>query len=255
MPAVAGSAETRDGLFASTRWSLVLEAGANNSETAARAAMSDLCRIYWPAIYAYVRRHGYTIEDAQDLTQSFFQHLLENQTLRRASRRRGRFRNFLLGALKLSLADEQARRHTLKRGGAVRFVSVEELEIEELHHRQVASDLSPDESLDARWARLLLDRAIAALRCEFAGNGKASTFEVLSPFLGGEKAEVSYQDVADRLDIGTPAVKTLIYRLRRQFATAVRREIMQTVSAPHEVDDELRQLRMVFARTAQRQVA
>jgi RNA polymerase sigma-70 factor (ECF subfamily) len=254
MPAALSDVTTRHELFASTRWTLVLEAGAD-SATAAKTALDELCRIYWPAIYTFLRRRGYDQPDAQDLTQSFFQHVVENETLRRASRDKGRFRNFLLGALKLCLADEQARRHALKRGGAVHFISVDELEAEELHHQQIARDLSPDESLDARWARLLLDRAIATLRSDFASKGKEKTFEALSPFLAGEKAPVSYETVAARIGLGLPAVKTLIHRLRQQFAMAVRREIMQTVSAPHEVEDELRQLRTVFARTAERQIA
>jgi RNA polymerase sigma factor (sigma-70 family) len=248
MPATAGSAETRGALFTSTRWSLVLDAG--NSGPNARAALEQLCRSYWPAIYAYLRRRGFGAADSQDLTQSFFKHILENETLRRASRERGRFRNFLLGALKLCLADERTRRHALKRGGATCFVSADEWEAEEHYQRQVASDLSPDESLDARWARLLLDRAFATVRAQFVEQGKMSTFETLSQFLGGDKAESSYKQVAECLDVTVPAVKTLIYRLRRQFANAVRREIMQTVGAPHEVNDELRHLRSIFARTA-----
>ena len=178
------------------------------------------------------------------MTQSFFQHILENDTLRRVSRERGRFRSFLLGALTLCLADEQARRNTLKRGGGVRFISAEELDAEELHHQ--ASELGPDQSLDVRWARILLDRAIESVRSEFESNGKADIFAALSPFLTG--GAVSYEEAARNAGMTLTAVKTLIHRLRRQFAGAVRREVMQTVSAPHEVDDELRQLRMVFAR-------
>src|SRR5256885_1555998 len=140
MPAAFGETTVREGLFASTRWTLVLEAGAN-APGPAKAALEELCRIYWPAIYAFLRRRGYDPQDAQDLTQSFFQHVLENETLRRASRNKGRFRNFLLGALKLCLADEQARRHALKRGGAVHFISVDELEAEELHHQQITRNL------------------------------------------------------------------------------------------------------------------
>jgi DNA-directed RNA polymerase specialized sigma24 family protein len=219
----------------------VLEAGGDSN---GRAALEELCRIYWPAIYASVRRRGYNVEDAQDMTQSFFQHILENDTLRRVSRERGRFRSFLLGALTLCLADEQARRNTLKRGAGVRFISAEELDAEELHHQE--SELGPDQSLDVRWARILLDRAIESVRSEFESNGKADIFAALSPFLTG--GAVSYEEAARNAGMTLTAVKTLIHRLRRQFAAAVRREVMQTVSAPHEVDDELRQLRMVFAR-------
>jgi RNA polymerase sigma-70 factor (ECF subfamily) len=233
--------------FEETAWSVVIAAGAT-TEPRAHAAMAKLCRIYWRPIYAYLRRGGYDMHDAQDLTQSFFQHLLENETLRRVSREKGRFRSFLLGALKLCLADEQARRHTLKRGGRIQFISTDELEAEELHHLRADREAAPDEILDARWAGVVLERALEQVRAEYTAEGKADLFEALSPFLGGTKPHVSYQEVADRMKLGLGAVKTLIYRLRRQFATAVRREIMQTVSAPHEVDDELRRLRSVFAR-------
>lgn len=245
MSASADPAEIRGGLFASTQWTLVLEAGAK-SNASARGALEYLCRSYWPAIYAYVRRRGYAVEDAQDITQSFFQGIIEEETLSRASHERGRFRNFLLGALKLHLADEQARRQTLKRGGAIRFIPIDELQAEERHQQRAAHGMTPDESLDARWARLLLDRAIASVRVDFVAKDKAEAFEALSPFLGGDN--ISYDEAARRAGLSLSAVKSLIHRLRRDFAAAVRREIMQTVSAPHEVEDELRQLRMVFAR-------
>jgi len=236
--------------FQETAWSVVLAAGAE-TDARAQAALAELCRIYWRPIYAYVRRSGYAVHEAQDLTQSFFQHLLENETLRRASRDKGRFRSFLLGALKLCLADERARQHALKRGGGVQFISLDELIAEESHYQPRTSDLSPAESLDARWAGVLLERALEKLRTEFAAEGKSETFESLSPFLAGEKPDVSYQDVAQQIGISLGSVKTQIHRLRQRFATAVRSEIMQTVAAPHEVENELRQLRDVFTRLAE----
>lgn len=239
--------------FEETAWSVVL--AADGSSPGARAALAELCRIYWPAIYSFVRRRGYGPQDAQDLTQSFFLHVVENETVRRASREKGRFRNFLLGALKLCLADAQAHGHTLKRGGSVHFISTDELEAEELHHQQITRDLSPDESLDARWAGIVLDRALDNLRSVFRNDGKSATFEALAPFLEGEKPGISYQDAAERLGVGLGAVKTLIHRLRREFAASLRREIMQTVGAPHEVDDELRQLRAVFSQISNRRAA
>jgi len=176
---------------------------------------------------------------------------LENETLQRASRERGRFRSFLLGALKRCLADEQVQRHALKRGGGAQLISTDELEAEELHHLRADREAAPDEILDARWAGVVLERALDKVCAECAAEDKANLFEALSPFLGGMKPHASYQEVADRMNLGLGAVKTLIYRLRQQFASAVRREIMQTVSAPHEVDDELRRLRSVFARAGQ----
>jgi RNA polymerase sigma-70 factor (ECF subfamily) len=240
--------------FEETAWSVVIAAGGDSSPRA-HQALAELCRVYWPPIYGYLRRHGYDTQDAQDLTQSFFQHMLEDETLRRASRDKGRFRNFLLGALNICLADERARRHTLKRGGNFQIISVDALEAEELHHLRMAEELSPAELLDARWAGVVLDRALETIRRNFVENGKAATFEVLAPFLGGEKPGISYESVAERLGVGLGAVKTLIHRLRQQFAIALRGEILQTVSAPHEIDDELRRLRTVFARTRDRQAA
>lgn len=240
--------------FADTAWSVVIAAGGDSSP-GAKAALAALCRTYWPAIYGFLRRQGYDRSDAQDLTQSFFAHVLENKTLRRASRERGRFRSFLIGALKHCVADEYNRAHALKRGGDFQFVSLQDLEAEELHHQQMARDLTPEELLDARWARLLLDRAIETLRSQLSAKGEAEMFETLTPFLGGEKSGISYQDAAGKLDVTLGAVKTLIHRLRRDFAATVRREVMQTVAAPHEVDNELRALRTVFSRAAERQIA
>jgi RNA polymerase sigma-70 factor (ECF subfamily) len=240
--------------FEETAWSVVLAAG-EKSGVHAQAALGELCRVYWRPIYAYLRRRGYQAEDAQDLTQSFFQHVLENATLRRVARDKGRFRSFLLGALKLCLADEHACRRSLKRGGGFHFISVDELEAEEMHHLQMSRDLSADELLDARWAGVLLERALQSVRTEFAAADKTTTFERLSVFLDGDKPDVSYDEVATALGVSLGAIKSLIHRLRQQFAAALRREIMQTVNAPHEVNDELRRLRAVFARAGERQAA
>jgi RNA polymerase sigma-70 factor (ECF subfamily) len=236
--------------FEETAWSVVIAAGAT-TEPRAHTALTQLCHIYWRPIYAYLRRTGYNTHDAQDLTQSFFQDLLQEKALRRVSREKGRFRSFLLGALKRCLADEQTQRKTLKRGSGIQFISTDELEAEELHHVHADREAAPDEILDARWAGIVLERALEKVRAECAADGKTEIFETLYPFLAGTKQHVSYQEMADRMNIGLGAVTTLIYRLRRQFATAVRREIMQTVSAPHEVDDEMRRLRSVFARVRQ----
>jgi RNA polymerase sigma-70 factor (ECF subfamily) len=238
--------------FGETAWSVVLAAG-NVSEPRAREALAELCQMYWPPIYAYLRQRGFNRHDAQDLTQIFFQRTVQDETLRRASPARGRFRSFLLGALTRCLADEQAYLRAVKRGGGAQFISMDEVAAEEVHHQRVTMNLTPADSLDARWAGLLLERALGKVRAEFSVNGKAETFEALSPFLAGEKPDISYQDAAQRMGLAMSAVKTNIHRLRQQFASAVRQEVMQTVSAPHEVDDELRQLRGVFVRLGQQQ--
>ncbi len=128
---------------------MVLAAG-HASEPRAKKAMADLCQTYWPAVYSYLRRRGYDRDDAQDQTQIFFQHIVQEETVSRASPARGRFRSFLLGALNRSLADEHARQHAIKRGGQAQFISMDEIAAEELHHQRLTSDLTPAESLDAR---------------------------------------------------------------------------------------------------------
>ena len=188
--------------FEETAWSVVIATGAT-TPARAETAMGELCRIYWRPIYAYLRRTGYDTNDAQDLTQSFFQHLLQNETLRRVSRDKGRFRSFLLGALKRCLADEQMQRHTLKRGGRIQFISTDDLEAEELHHLRADHEAAPDEILDARWAGVVLERALEKVRAECVAEGKVGFFEALSPFLEGTKPHVSYQEVADRMGLGS----------------------------------------------------
>lgn len=196
--------------FDETSWSVVVAAGAT-TEPRVQAAQAELCRIYWPPIYGYLRRSGYNREDAQDLTQSFFQHLLENETLHRACRDKGRFGSFLLGALKRCLADERTRRGAAKRGGGVRFLSLDAFEAEELHHLRADEEAKPDEILDARWAGMLLERALRRVRGEYAAQAKPDLFAALSPFLSGSKPGVSYQEVADRMSINLGTVKTLIH--------------------------------------------
>ena len=249
MPAPCSPFHTAE-RFSEASWSVVV-AGAT-AEPRVQTARAELCRIYWPPIYGHLRRSGYNREDAQDLTQSFFQHLLENETLHRASRDKGRFGSFLLGALKRCLADERTRRGAAKRGGGVRFVSLDTFEAEELHHLCADEEAKPDEILDTRWASVLLECALDRVRVEYAAQGKADIFEGLSPFLGGSKPRTSYQEVANRMSLDLGTVKTLIHTLRRRFATAVRREVLQTVSASHEVDDELRRIRSIFARARER---
>ena len=222
--------------FGETAWSVVLAAG-SLSESHAREALAELCQMYWPPIYAYLRQRGFNRHDAQDLTQIFFQRIVQDETLRRASPARGRFRSFLLGALTRCLADEQAYLRAVKRGGGAQFISMDEVAAEEVHHQRVTMNLTPADSLDARWAGLLLERALGKVRAEFSVNGKAETFEALSPFLAGEKPNITY-DAAERMGLAMSAIKTHIHRLRQQFASAVRQEVMQTVSAPHEVDHD-----------------
>src|SRR6476620_6090479 len=171
--------------FGETAWSVVLAAG-NVSESRAREALAELCQMYWPPIYAYLRQRGFNRHDAQDLTQIFFQRIVEDETLRRASPARGRFRSFLLGALTRCLADEQAYLRAVKRGGGAQFISMDEVAAEEMHHQRVTMNLTPADSLDARWARCarnfrLTEERKRLRRCRRFSRGKNRTLHIRMP--------------------------------------------------------------------------
>lgn len=231
------------GRFRTTCWSAVL-LSAQSQAPGSRDALAELCRIYWHPIYVFVRRRGYDAEEAQDLTQGFFLHLLNHKTLRQVNPIKGKFRSFLAASLQNYLLDQVDHAHRLKRGGKIDFVSIDAKHAE--HHLQVAAPdlLTADKIFDARWAMALLDEAMMRLATEYAGHGKAAMFETLRPFLDpiNSKISLSYEQVASDLQISVGAVKTLIHRLRKQYSCLLREEVGRTVSDPGEIDEEIHAL-------------
>ncbi len=227
------------GLFATTHWSVVLQAGTAPSSQAA-AALEELCRTYWYPLYAYVRRYGYNPQDAQDLTQAFFTRLLQKNSFANADRDKGRFRSFLLGALKHFLADEKAKAQALKRGGGMVVISWERDYAEERFGQEPLDEQSPDWLFDRHWALTVLDRAASRLRDEYARRGEEHLFERLKEYLSGERP--SYMETAHLLHLSESAVKSAIFRLRRRYHELVREEVAQTVINPNDVVLELRHL-------------
>jgi RNA polymerase sigma-70 factor (ECF subfamily) len=209
-----------------------------------QAALGELYRIYWYPLYAYIRRRGHTPEEAQDLTQGFFLHLLEHKTLGRADPLKGKFRSCLLGSLQNFLSTAGARARCLKRGGEVDFVPLEMQATEDRYRLEPAHNLSAEKIFDARWALIVLEHALTVLRCQYAVRRKEAVFEALKGFvgIGASGPEASYEVVAQRLGVGLGTVKTLIHRLRKQYMAVVREEIGRTVSNPAEIEDELRSL-------------
>jgi RNA polymerase sigma-70 factor (ECF subfamily) len=228
-----------DRWFHTTHWSIVLAAGTAGSEQA-RAALEQLCRVYWHPVYAYVRRCGHNPHDAEDLAQEFFFRLLDHQYLTQADPRRGRFRNFLLVAVKHFLANEWDRRQALKRGGRVAFVSLEQLTAD--HDSWLAAGDSPEQAFARSWAMTFLERVLARLRADLEGGKAGESFEELKVFLTGDPAAAPYAEVAARLGTTEAAVKMAVQRLRRRFAQVLREEIAHTVAGPEEIDDEIRNL-------------
>ena len=227
--------------FSTTHWSVVLEAGRGDSPEAAQA-LERLCGAYWYPLYAYVRRQGHAPPDAQDLVQDFFAHFLEHNYLRLADRTRGRFRTFLLTSLQHFLINEWRKTNRQRRGGSQRILSLDEEMAESRFAGEPAIEQPPDTLYDRGWAAILLERALAALRAEFAQSGKEGLFERLKVFVWGEKNALSYAAMAEQLGMTEGAVKVAVHRLRQRYGELLRAEVAPTVTTAAEVNEELRYL-------------
>jgi DNA-directed RNA polymerase specialized sigma24 family protein len=235
------------GQFATTHWSVVLAASGGNCPQAAQA-LERLCRSYWYPLYAYVRRSGYTPEDAQDLTQAFFARLLAKGCLGTVDRAKGRFRSFLLATLKHFLANEWDRAHRQKRGGGTPLISLEGAEAERRYVGEQVSRLSPDTLYEQRWACVLLERVMERLTQEYESGGKGVLFEALRPFLAGEKHSLTYAALALEFGLSEAALKMKVQRMRHRYQALLRQEIASTVGSPEEVEDEIQFLFRVVSR-------
>lgn len=232
--------------FRTTRWSRIARAGRPEDPEAAEA-LEQLCRAYWFPVYAFLRRGGIPAAEAEDLVQGFFATLLAKNYVAQADRGRGRFRTFLLAAVKHHLGHERERAAAQKRGGGARWVALDGEEAEELYARVPATEDSPDRLFDRRWAETMLETALRRLREEFDGGGKVKRFDHLKPFLMRSK-EASYLETAERLGLTEAAVKSAIHRMRSRFQEIIREEIAQTVADPSEIEAEIRHLLGVLAR-------
>jgi RNA polymerase sigma-70 factor (ECF subfamily) len=227
--------------FASTRWSLVAAAGQRESPESA-AALATLCRLYWYPLYAYARRRLPSAEDAQDLTQDFFAQLLEKEYLRQVDRQRGSFRSFLLTAFKHFLAKQRDRAHAQKRGGGRSHLPLDFQAGERRYQLEPTHATDAEALYERRWAMTLLEQTLAHLRDELTRAGKERLFEALKGTLTGEDAPRPYAELAEEMGLSTEAIKVTVHRLRRRYGELLRTEIAQTVSAPEEIEDELRNL-------------
>lgn len=229
------------GTFPSTHWSLILAAGEADSPQAAEA-LSRLCANYWYPVYAYVRRDGHDAHGAQDLTQQFFARLVERSFVAGAMRERGRFRSFLLIALKRFLINEWQRSQAQKRGGGQELISLDGGSAEERYSLEPADRMTPDRIYERRWALAVLDTVMEKLRIEQAGEGNAELFDTLKAFLYGDRATASHADIGARFGLTESAVKSRTHRLRQRYRELLHQEVAQTVANPMDTGDELRQL-------------
>jgi RNA polymerase sigma factor (sigma-70 family) len=237
----ASSAGLDDGQFEKTRWTMVL--GAVQSRTpCAQKALAELCGLYWRPLYAFARRRGHSPEDAQDLVQGFFEHLIGSRGLATVERSKGRFRSFLLASFQNFISAENRRTRAEKRGGRAKVIRLDWQDAETCLVLEPEDRLTPETLYDAQWALLLLRRATERLEHEQAMAGKAKTFRILKGFLGGDvdsHAPVTYQEAAEALGVGVPNVTSLIHRLRQRHTQLVREEVERTVLDPAEVEAEL----------------
>jgi RNA polymerase sigma-70 factor (ECF subfamily) len=229
-------------VFATTHWSVVLQAGGEPSSIAV-AALEKLCRAYWFPLYAFVRRKGLAEEDAKDLTQQFFTRLLERNDFRAVDARRGKFRTFLLTALTHFLANERDRAQAVKRGGGKVIFSLDAISPEQFQCIEPSSDLSPDKLFDQRWAVKLLEAAMTRLQAEMMAANRSTQFEELKKFLADEADEGDYAVVAARLGSTRETVAVAVHRMRLRYRQLVRAEVANTVSSPAELEEEMRHLR------------
>jgi RNA polymerase sigma factor (sigma-70 family) len=219
-------------------------AGRSPAESA-EAAMSKLCHIYWYPVYAFVRRQGHNEDDARDLTQEFFSRVLEKNYFRDADPARGRFRSFLLAAVRHFLANEWNRERAQKRGGGVVTISLDPHLAEGRYRLEPVDRETPETLFERQWALALLANVMAALQKESADEGKLDQFEKLAPCLTGT-SDVAYAELARQWNSSEGAVKVAVHRLRKRYRDLVRREIAETVAQPEEVDDEIRYLLAVL---------
>ncbi len=227
--------------FTTTHWSLVVAAKPDEaSQTRSRKALEELCRAYWYPLYAFVRYRGYSSDDAQDLTQSFFARIIETGGFASADPERGRFRSYLLGAMKHFLANDWHRARTRKSGGGVTIIELDALDPEARHALEPARAPDPDAGFDREWAQESTARAMEKLRAESAASGRGEQFETLKGSLTGE--EPARSETAARLGMTEGAVKVAVHRLRQRYRELLRAEIAQTVTDPSAIDDEMRHL-------------
>ena len=239
--------DSKQSVFATTHWSLILQAGDDESSERTRAqALESLCQTYWYPIYSFVRRQGVGSHDAQDLTQGFFAALLSKDSLSSIDRSKGKFRSFLLAAMKNFLVDEHRRASAVKRGGKSVTVSINDEDAENRFQREPSSDESPDRLFERAWVVTLLDRVMSILSEEQSGAGKSQLFERLKSQISRETGAVPYRVVADQFGMTEEAVKKTVQRLRQRYGILLRSEISQTVSSPELVDEELASLLQVW---------
>ena len=254
MKTPAGNGHGRNDFFPSTHWSVVVAAGESQAEPdIAQAALTELCKNYWVPLYSFVRSRGYAVEDAQDLTQSFFAYLIEHKIYVRADRTKGKFRSFLLASLKNFLGHAYEREQTLKRGGSLDFLQLDDARAKAAEslfqtHFISADPAGEDRVFERSWAEAVVRVGLERLEAEQKTEGKDRLFEELRMFLTSSANPLpTYDDLAIRLSLSPSTLRSHVTRLRARYRELLRAEVRRTVDADAEVDGELHWLFRVLA--------
>jgi RNA polymerase sigma factor (sigma-70 family) len=243
----ATSSHLKNAHFRTTHWSVVLVARTASSP-GFRHALTALCETYWFPIYAYLRRQGFDSHEAEDHAQGFFAALMEKQGLRSVDPGKGKFRSYLLGALKHYLADARDRDKAQKRGGGVRIISLDIKNPENQLNLESRNGLSPEQQYDRSWALTILQRAINRLEIESKSTCKSQVFNFIIHYLIPSEEHVPYRVVAEQLNMSEAAIKAAIYRLRKRYRELLKDEIAQTVSTDKHVEEEIQDLFAALSR-------
>jgi RNA polymerase sigma factor (sigma-70 family) len=247
---LAGNECRQSDFFPSTQWSVVLASGRSEAEPeVAQAALAELCQTYWAPLYSFVRSRGYTVHDAEDLTQSFFGYLIEHEIYARVDRQKGRFRSFLLASIKNFLAHASDRERTLKRGGGQNFLPLHEEQIENAEslfqtHSWTSSE---DRVFERSWAAALVTAGLERLTADYKGESKEKLFKELRVFLGGGAGPPPpYAELAVRLGMSESTLRTHVTRLRARYREALHAEVRRTVETEAQAREELHLLLRVL---------
>jgi RNA polymerase sigma-70 factor (ECF subfamily) len=239
-PATGNDADPGGGIFATTRWSVVLAAQGRSPE--ADAALETLCQTYWVPLYAFIRREGYEMEEAKDLTQDFFARWLERRDFDAARREKGRLRSYLLVSLKHFLTNERNRTRAAKRGHGRRPISLDEIIEQQRFALEPVETLTADQIYERQWSTTVLDHVLMLLEADYRDSGRGALFDQLKGLLTDEPGHPSQTEIGGKLGMTANAVKQAFHRLRLQFRETLREEIANTVATEDEVEDELRHL-------------
>jgi RNA polymerase sigma-70 factor (ECF subfamily) len=236
-------AATSPAWFQPTRWSVVL-ASAQTQAPGAQSAMAELCKTYWQPLYSFARRRGHDHHRAQDMIQGFFLSLIESKSLSRVDPHKGKFRSYLLASLQNHMASEHTHDNAQKRGGGMKFVSLDDEDSDaKFNASSFASNLPAETAFEREWAIAALEAAISKLEEDFEKRGKANVFRALKPYLIGEQPVGAYDKTAAELGLSPGAIRTGVHRLRHDFRMHLRREVAKTVDSPDQIDEEMRHLR------------